>query len=138
MRVSDAKALVGKVCTLDMIIGVRLTTKVTGVAQEEGRWFLETGPLIVFVLEMQGQDQKTGAFNLQLRQVIPYGIPEFEPQKKNSIDLEHVVMAGPCQMDPVVQQYTKMTSTIVTAPANAPLPSMDTIAAAMKKIQGTP
>src|SRR3954451_7630000 len=55
MRVSDASALLGKIVTLELIGGIRLTTKVESVDRdpETGRFYLRTGRLLVFLMQHQ-------------------------------------------------------------------------------------
>ncbi len=132
MRVFDAKALIGKIVTLDLITGIRLTTKIESVEQEEGGWFFHTGPLLIYVIQIVGQDDKTGEMKLNLQNVIPYGIPDFQPTKKNYVDLSHVFTAA-TPMANILDHYAKATSSIVAVSAGTPLPSMDALASQMQK-----
>ncbi len=96
MRVSDASALLGKIVTLEMVGGIRLTTKIESVDRdpETGRFYMHTGRLLVFLMQHQ-KAHKTGKIGFGLVGVLPYGFPEMVPQKTNVLALDHVVLAQP-------------------------------------------
>lgn len=96
MRVSDASALLGKIVTLELIGGIRLTTKVESVDTdpETGGFYMYTGRLLVFLMQHQ-KAHETGKLGFGLIGVLPYGIPELAPQKTNVLALDHVVFAQP-------------------------------------------
>ena len=111
MRISDAKALVGKIVTLELVGGARLTTKIEVVYQdsETGRFHLHTGKLLVFHLQQQ-HDPKTGKVAFGLVGVLPYGVPEMTPQNTNVLALDHIVIAQPA-MKEFAALYARETST---------------------------
>ena len=116
MRISDAKALVGKIVTLDLIGGVRLTTKVETMDKDPkaGQFYLHCGRLLVFLIEHR-QKSPTGKMSFRITGAIPYGIPEMAPQKTNVLALDHVVFAQ-TPIDGLAALYAKQTSSIVSAP----------------------
>lgn len=112
MRISDAKALAAKIVTLELVGGARLTTKIEDVDQdpESGRFYLRTGPLLVFHLQQQ-HDPKTSKVAFGLVGILPYGVPEMAPQNTNVLALDHIVIAQPA-MEKFATLYARETSTM--------------------------
>ena len=137
MRYSELVKHVGHVVVIEMVNGVKLTTKLESVEKDpdDGQWYANTGSLLVFMIQIVGQNPDTKALEVRLQDIIPYGIPEMQPKKKNSIELGHIVMAAPAQKG-FADQYSQMTGSLVLASANTPLPPMDDLGAAMAKITG--
>ena len=107
MRVSDASALVGQIVTLELVGGIRVTTKVAAVERDSatGQFYLCCGRLLTFLMQ-QRQDPQTSKMGFGLIGVMPYGIPEMAPQKKNLLALGHVVLAQPA-MEAFATLYAK-------------------------------
>ena len=109
MLVSSAKALVGKIVTLELVGGIRVTTKVAAVERDSatGQFYLCCGQLLVFLMQ-QREGSQTGRMGFGLVGVMPYGVPEMVPQKTNVLALDHIVLAQPA-MDEFATVYAEET-----------------------------
>ena len=128
MRLSEAKELVGKISTLDMLGGARITTKVIAVVSEEGRHFLKCDQPSMIIL------REAGAQQFQIVGIVPYGIPDFQPAKDRHFDIDHIIMASPT-IGGISEAYAKATSSIIPVASNATLPNMDDLAAAIRDLK---
>lgn len=129
MRVSEAKSLIGKVVTLDLVNQSRITTKIEDVLVEDGtsRAFLKCKEALMFV---RPNPQNPGQIA-----VVNYGYPDTGRMKDIVIPADAVIMVLPTEKA-LVDKFTELTSGIVMAPANTQLPPMEDIGAAMAKIAG--
>ena len=114
MRASDLKKHEGEVIVLDLINGVKLTTKLEKVADDG---FAVLGKLIEFHVIQQLKDRSKPPTPENVENVVTntfYGFPLFEVGEGNVIDSNHILLVIPTN-DEMQKVYLSVTSKIQIA-----------------------
>lgn len=114
MRASDLKKHEGEVIVLDLINGVKLTTKLEKVTDDG---FAVLGKLIEFHVIQQLKDRSKPPTPENVENVVTntfYGFPLFEVGEGNVIDSNHILLVIPTN-DEMQKVYLSVTSKIQIA-----------------------
>lgn len=114
MRASDLKKHEGEVIVLDLINGVKLTTKLEKVTDDG---FAVLGKLIEFHVIQQLKDRSKPPTPENVENVVTntfYGFPLFEIGEGNVIDSNHILLVIPTN-DEMQKVYLSVTSKIQIA-----------------------
>lgn len=128
MRASDLKELEGKIVVLDLINGIKLTTKVEEVTADG---FVVCGKLVEFHVVQQLKDRSKQPTPDNIENVVTntfYGFPLFEIGDGNHLDVNHVLLAIRAN-DEMEKVYLSVTSKIQIAGTDV-LKKLDAVKAA--------
>lgn len=131
MRASDLKKHEGEVIVLDLINGVKLTTKLEKVTDDG---FAVLGKLIEFHVIQQLKDRSKPPTPENVENVVTntfYGFPLFEIGEGNVIDSNHILLVIPTN-DEMEKVYLSVTSKIQIAGAGV-LKNLDAVKAISNK-----
>ncbi len=131
MRASDLKEHVGKIVVLDLINGVKLTTKIEEVTDDG---FAVLGKLVEFHVVQQLKDRSKPPSPDNIENVVTntyYGFPLFEISEGNQIDVNHILLVIPTN-DEMEKVYLSVTSKIQVAGTDI-LKKLDAVKAAANK-----
>jgi len=114
MRASDLKKLEGDIVVLDLINGIKLTTKIEEVTDDG---FAVTGKLLEFHVVQQLKDRGKPPTPENVENVVTntfYGFPLFDIGEGNQIDVNHILLVIPTN-DEMEKVYLSVTSKIQIA-----------------------
>lgn len=126
MRLEDLEQYKGEVVILDLVNGAQVTTEIKEITSDgptSDKHWATVGKLLIFQVSAELRDPRqpphpeTNPIDHKVRNG-SYGFPLIEIEDKKVLDLDHIVMAHPCQ-DDMARVYMHVTTGIEIAPAGA-------------------